>query len=301
MSKATDSFLFLAMASFWALNYPLVKFAYVYQSAMSLLFFRIFFAAIFSFLFFWKKIRFPRDLRTNLSLALFGLLNIVFFMGFWFTGEQTQSSAISSIIVYTYPVLSIVFSAIFLKEKLSLVRTIGAFIGFIGMILIFVEQLSIKPGPGLFFLFIGAISWALGTIYFKKYLLHIGNYTVNSLQFLYVMPFVFVYDLTTGAFNFGGISLQFLVIVIYMGSLSTSVAYFIYLHLYSKYSVSSISSYFFAVPALSILFSYFILGENNTIFTYAGFALISLGIYLTSRRVQVTEGENSPRSINTNK
>lgn len=289
------------MASSWALNYPLVKFAYAYQSAMSLLFFRIFFAAIFSFIFFHRKIRFPRDLKTNLSLTLFGMLNIVFFMGFWFMGEQTQSSTISSIIVYTYPVLSIVFSAIFLKEKLSLVKSIGAAVGFIGMVLIFVEQLSISPGPGLFFLVMGALSWALGTIYFKKYLLHIGNYTVNSLQFLYVMPFVFVYDLSTGAFNFSTISLQFLAIVIYMGSLSTAVAYYIYLHLYSKYSVSSISSYFFAVPALSILFSYFILGENNTIFTYAGFTLISLGIYLTARKVSQLPARESSGSINTNK
>lgn len=273
------------MASFWALNYPLVKFAYVYQSPMSLLFFRILFAAIFSFIFFHRRIKFPRDLRTNLSLAVFGMLNIVLFMGFWFLGEQSESSAISSIIVYTYPVLTIVFSAVFLKEKLSLLRSLGAAVGFVGMVLIFVEQLSISPGPGLFFLVIGAVSWALGTIYFKKYLLQVGNYTVNSLQFLYVMPVVLIYDLATGAINFGNITPQFLAIVLYMGSLSTSVAYYIYLHLYSKYSVSSISSYFFSVPALSIIFSYFILGENNTMFTYAGFALISLGIYLTSRKV----------------
>ncbi len=285
MSKAADSLAFIAMASFWALNYPLVKFAYPFQPPMAILFFRLFFAAIFSYVFFWNKITFPRDLKTHLSLALFGLLNLVFFMGFWFIGESTESSAISSIIVYTYPVISIAFSAIFLREKLTLVRTVGTMLGFIGMILIFVEQLSIKPGPGLFFLIAGAVSWALGTIYFKKYLLHVGNYTVNSIQFLYATPIVFIYVMATGGFNMNGFTLPFIAVVIYMGSLSTAVAYYIYLHLYSKYSVSSISSYFFAVPALSIIFSYFLLEENNTIFTYAGFALISLGIYLSSRQV----------------
>lgn len=300
MSRATDSLAFMAMASFWALNYPLVKFAYAYQSPMSILFFRIFFAGVFSFALFWKRIRFPRDLKTNLSLTLLGFLNIVFFMGFWFMGEQTESSALSSIIVYTYPVISIAFSAIFLKEKLAPLRILGTLIGFVGMVLIFVEQLSIKPGIGLFFLIAAAISWALGTIYFKKYLLHVGNYTVNSLQFLYTMPFVFVFNLGIGAFNFSAITWQFLAIVIYMGSLSTSVAYFIFLHLYSKYSVSSISSYFFAVPALSIVFSFFILKENNTLFMYAGFALISLGIYLSSRQIRKVQEIN--RSLNnTNK
>ncbi len=301
MSKATDSLAFLAMASSWALNYPLVKFAYAYQSALSLLFFRILFAAIFSIIFFWRRIVFPKDLKTNLSLLLLGLLNIVFFMGFWFVGENTESSSISSILIYTYPVLSIALSAAFLKEKLTLPRALGTAVGFVGMVLIFVDQLSIKPGIGLFFLVAGALSWALGTVYFKKYLLHVGNYTVNTLQFLYTLPVVFLYDLGTGAINFGTISFQFLAIVIYMGSLSTSVAYFIYLHLYSKYSVSSISSFFFAVPALSIVFSYFILGEASTLFTYFGFALISVGIYLSSRQVSAAKrgaGNQAPGDIN---
>ncbi len=301
MSKVADGVAFIAMASFWALNYPLVKFAYPYQSPMAILFFRLFFAAFFSYAFFWKKITFPRDLKTHLSLAMLGLLNLVFFMGFWFIGESTESSAISSILVYTYPVISIAFSAVFLKEKLTLVRTVGTLLGFIGMVLIFVDQLSIKPGPGLFFLMAGAISWALGTIYFKKYLLHVGNYTVNSIQFIYATPIVFLYVIGTGGFNLSGFTLQFFAVVLYMGSLSTALAYYIYLHLYSKYSVSSISSYFFAVPALSIIFSYFILGENNTIFTYAGFALISLGIYLSSRQGYKRNRVGSQDQINTNK
>lgn len=302
MSKAADSLAFLAMASFWALNYPLVKFAYFDQSPMALLFFRILFATVFSFIFFWKRVRFPRDLKTNLSILLFGLLNIVFFMGFWFVGENTESSAISSIIIYTYPVISIALSAVLLKEKLTLLRTMGTILGFVGMFLIFAEQLSIHPGIGLFFLIAGAVSWAMGTVYFKKYLLHVGNFTVNTLQFLYTLPLVFVYDMGTGAINFSSISLQFLAIVIYMGSLSTSVAYYIYLHLYSKYSVSSISAYFFAVPALSIVFSYFVLGENSTYFTYGGFALISLGIYLSSKGIMARRNQaGNPAVADTNK
>lgn len=301
MSKAEDSVAFFAMASFWALNYPLLKFIYAYQSPMALLFFRLLFAAIFSFVFFWKKITFPRDLKTHLSLAIFGLLNLVLFMGFWFEGEKTESSAISSILVYTYPVLTIAFSALFLKEKMSLVRIAGTAIGFLGMILIFVDQLSIKTGPGLFFLFAAAVSWALGTIYFKKYLQNVGNYTVNSLQFIYALPIVLFYVFATGGFNPGGFTWQFFAIVIYMGSLSTSVAYYIYLYLYSKYTVSSISSYFFAVPALSIIFSYLIFQKGSAIYVYAGFALISLGIYLSSRQIHNGRKGNTLRASNTNK
>lgn len=301
MSKAVDAAAFFAMASFWALNYPLVKFVYAYQSPLAILFFRLLFAAIFSFLIFWRKISIPRDLRTHLHLAVFGILNLVFFMGFWFTGESTENAGIASIIVYTYPVFSIAFSSIFLREKLTIVRIVGTLLGFLGLVLIFVNQLSIGSGPGLFFLIAAAVSWALGTIYFKKYLLNVGNYTVNSMQFLYALPIVLFYVLATGGFNPAGFNPQFFAVVLYMGTLSTFVAYLIYLHLYSKYSVSSISSYFFAVPALSTVFSYFILKESYTLFTLAGFALISLGIYLSSRQARKIRRESINSSSNTNK
>lgn len=301
MSKAVDAVAFLAMASSWALNYPLVKFIYAYQPPLAILFFRLLFAAIFSFLVFGRKITFPRDLKTHLHLAVFGILNLVFFMGFWFTGEGTESAGISSIIVYTYPIFSIVFSAVFLREKLTIVRVVGTVLGFLGLVLIFVEQLSINSGMGLVYLIAAAISWAFGTIYFKKYLLNVGNYTVNSLQFVYALPVVLFYVLATGGFNPSGFNFQFLAVVIYMGSLSTFVAYLIYLHLYSKYSVSSISSYFFAVPALSTIFSYFILGENYTLFTFAGFAFISLGIYFSSRQKLRIRHESIASPSNTNK
>ncbi len=284
MPKVIDILAFIAMASSWALNYPLVKFALVYQSPMSLVFFRVFLAAVFSFIFFRKKIKIPRDLKTNLSLLIFSFLNMTIFMSFWFLGEQTESSSISSIIIYTYPVLSILFSVVFLKEKLSGIRALGVIFGFIGIILIFLHQLTVKPGIGLFFLAIGAASWALGTIYFKKYLQGVGNYTVNALQFAYSIPFLLLIVVPTGSINFSMLTPQFLIIVLYMGSLSTAVAYFIYIHLYSKYSVSDISSFFFAVPALSVIFSYFLLNENNSLATYLGFFMISLGIFLSSRK-----------------
>lgn len=301
MSKAADGVAFFAMASFWALNYTLVKFVYQYQPPLAILFFRLLFAAIFSFLFFYKKISFPRDLKTHLHLAIFGIINLVFFMGFWFIGESTENPGISSILVYTYPVFSIAFSAIFLKEKLTITRIVGTLLGFFGMVLIFVDELSIQAGPGLFFLVAAAVSWAFGTIYFKKYLLSVGNYTVNSMQFIYALPVVFAYVMFTGGFNPAGFNFEFFAVVLYMGTLSTSVAYYIYLHLYSKYSVSSISSYFFAVPALSIFFSYLITGEVNTVYTYLGFAFISVGIYLSSRQVYKKTRKNAQLQNNTNK
>lgn len=286
MTERVDILAFLSMASFWALNYPLVKFGLQYEPPLILLFFRVLFGAVFAMILLSRNFQVPRGIKTHLSIAFVGIFNVVLFMGFWFTGEQTEPSSISSIIVYTYPILAMAFSMLFLGERPNRFRVIGTFLGFGGIVLVFFDQLSITPGPGLIFLMVAAVSWSIGTIYFKRHLSGGNVLSVNAFQFLYALPVIAAWAFLTQPVNIHGLFPQFLGITLYMGSLGSAVAYYIYFHLFKKYQVSSISSYFFAVPALSIVFGFLLLNETNTVFTYIGFALISSGIYLTSKNVK---------------
>lgn len=295
MPKSIDVAGFLAMSSFWGLNYIMVKFALLYEPPLMLLLFRVMFAAIFSLFLIKGGLKFPRDLVTNLKMVILSALNITLFMGLWFIGESTESASISSILVYTYPIFSIIFSSIFLADRIGPLTVAGSVLGFAGIVLIFVDQLSISPGIGLILLLLSALSWAGGTIFYKKYIHTTHPATVNAIQYIYALPFIAVWAFATESFSLSGITWQFLLISLYIGVLGTAVAYFIYLKLYREYSVPAISSYFFLVPALSILFSFLILGQTNTIFTYGGFALVAVGIYLTSRS-QRNMG-NKPQSI----
>jgi Integral membrane protein DUF6. len=53
-------------------------------------------------------------------------------MGLWFLGEKSEPASISSILVYTYPIISVLLSVIFLGEKLNLYQILGLFFGFSG-------------------------------------------------------------------------------------------------------------------------------------------------------------------------
>lgn len=283
MVDTRDVAAFISMSSFWALNYPLLKFALVYEYPLYVLAFRILFAAVFSLIFLAKDFSIPKDLKTHISIAIVGLLNVVMFMGMWFTAEETEPSSISSIIVYTYPIFAMAFSILFLRERPNRFKVTGAVLGFAGIIFVFADQLSIHPGIGLVFLMVASISWATGTVYFKRHLATKNVLSVNALQFVYAFPMVLLWAFMTHPFKVSGLTPQFFGITLFMGSLGSAVAYYIYFHLYRKYNVSSITAFFFVVPALSIVFAFFLLGETNTIFTYIGFGLISFGIYLTSR------------------
>ena len=289
MAKLADGIAFIAMASFWAINYPFVKIALQYEPPMMVLLFRVLFALVFSFAIFFRSMKIPLDLKTHLKIFGFSLLNITVFMGLWFTGEETVSASLSSLIIYSYPILMLVFSFLLIGEKLDRFKIAGTAVGFAGLITIFAEQIYIKPGIGIFLLLIAALSWSLGTIYFKRFL-STGTdvFAVNSLQFAYALPVIALWAFLDGSLKFTGLNISFILVTLFMGSLGTAVAYFIFLFLFRKYSVSSISGLFFTVPALSVLFSYLILGEVNTYFTYLGLVLISIGIYLTARKKQVS-------------
>jgi drug/metabolite transporter (DMT)-like permease len=282
MKRELDAVLFMVMASSWALNFSLVKFALFYEGAEAIVLFRVVFALTFSLLLFGRGIRWPRDRRSNILLLIYGMINIVAFMSFWMLGESTENSALSSIIIYTFPIISIVLSIIILHEKVSRLRIAGTILRFTGLIVVFADSLAIKQGPGIFLLLLAALSWACATILFKKYLSNIDSRSVNTIQYVFALPFLLLFSIPTGSFTVSGFSYQFLLISIGLGSVGTAVAYAIFLYLIRKYPVSEISSFFFTVPALSIVFSYFLLGVVSTVFTYYGFILISAGIFLSA-------------------
>ncbi len=58
-----------------------------------------------------------------------GILNTTVFFGFWFIGESYVSSSLATIVIYTYPIISLVLSSIFLNERLSKFSIISSVLG----------------------------------------------------------------------------------------------------------------------------------------------------------------------------
>ncbi|MCL4335498.1 MAG: DMT family transporter [Candidatus Thermoplasmatota archaeon] len=286
MGKAEEPLLFLAMSSFWGINYVFLKVALNYETPFYTLLFRILFALIFALVFFRSRIAKPAGLSLNLKLFTFSILNITAFMGLWFYGETTVSAGLSSVLVYTYPLFTVLLSRIFLRETITLKIIIGVIVGFAGVVVTFSGAFTSGFNAGAILLILSAIMWAVGTIYYKKNLSRENPWTVNTFQYVYAIPVILVLALVTGRFSVEGFTYEFYLSVLFIGSVGTTFAYFIYLLLYARYKASSISSFFFLVPALSLLFSYLILHEVLSYQTIIGFSIISVGIYLGSGSVK---------------
>jgi drug/metabolite transporter (DMT)-like permease len=284
VSKKLDVVLFITMVSFWALNYPLVKFAFDYVGPFTLLFYRILFAIIGMLIIFRKKIQIRIGRDEFVPLLILSLLNVVIFMELWFIAEQTISSSLSAIIIYTYPVTSTLLSIVFLKERYNAFMIFGIILGFSGIIFIFFNSLFTSLGSGIIFALIGSLSWASGTIYYKKYLTGKRRETINFYQFaLALLPSLLIAEISKPTLVIFEPSFMFLIIVAIIGIPGTAVAYYAFLHLNREYKVSTISSFLFLVPAISVVFSLILLDEVPTRTEFIGLILVCVGIIFSAK------------------
>ncbi|MEM3852093.1 MAG: DMT family transporter [Methanomassiliicoccales archaeon] len=279
-----DAMLFVALSFIWALNYPLLKIAFTYEPPLIVLLFRVGIGAIFSLLLIGDIRSIPRNSHVQVIIALTGFLNSFLFMALWFLGEETESASLSSIIIYTFPVINVLLSSIILGEKLGTERIGGTAVGFAGLLLIFAQQLAVKLNPGLILLIGAALAWSFSAVLYKKYLKGVNPGTVNALQFVYATPMAALLAFLTESVEPAVINPVFLGIVLYMGIFGSAISYLIYFRLVRSYDVSYISGFFFLVPALSVALSLLILKESNSLSTYLGFFMIAAGIFVSSRR-----------------
>ncbi|PYB68979.1 EamA/RhaT family transporter [Thermoplasma sp. Kam2015] len=283
MQKYGEPALFFLMAFFWGLNYIMVKYAYSYDVSSSILIMRVLYALAFSSALFFRQIKFPKKLAEHLKVFVLANLNITAFFSLWFFGETGVSASLTSIIIYSYPIMSLAASYFLLNDRFGMGKATGIALGFAGLVIIFFRSVDVSDYLDLIMLILAALSWALGTVFYRKFLTGYDSAGLNTLQLLYAMPVVLVIALITGGINRNLMNPQFNLIMLYMGSLGTAVAYFIFLTLYRKYRVSAISAYFFIVPAISVVLSLIILHEGISRTMLIGFAIMSVGIYMSGR------------------
>ncbi len=283
MQKNGEPVLFFFMAFFWGLNYIMVKYAYIYDVSSSILLMRVLYALVFSAILFFRQIRFPRTPMDHLKVFVLSNLNITSFFALWFFGETGVSASLTSIVIYSYPIMSLAASYALLNDRFGRGKAFGIALGFAGLIIIFFRSINVSNYIDLIMLVLAAFSWAMGTVFYRKFLTGYDSAGLNTLQLLYAMPAILVIAFMTGGINRNLMIPQFNLVMLYMGSLGTAVAYFIFLTLYRKYRVSDISAFFFIVPAISVILSVILLHETVSKVMLIGFVVMSIGIYLSGR------------------
>jgi putative membrane protein PagO len=227
------------------------------------------------------------SLKNHIFFIFFSLTN--FFGGYAlvYWGEQYINSGLASVLFSVMPFYVAVLSLKFLpSEQVSLKKFIGIFVGFLGVAIIFRNQLQISHPYALYGmagLLISPAFSAFGAITVKKAGANFHAVTLNMFPLLYAaIGFFICYFLFEGqqpaSFTPAAIFSLF-----YLGAIGTSLAFVLYFQLLKTVSAVVMSLIAYVTPPLALIWGWAMLGETVTIELLIGMAIIFSGIVLVRR------------------
>ena len=252
----------------------------------SALAFRFFFVAIGFFLFCLYSKSSIIIKKTNLIESIFSgiLFHGLYLGGVFFSISIGMPAGIAALIVTLQPVLTNILSGPILNEKITIKQWIGAFLGFVGAILVLGFDLgSDIPTLGLIATVIALIAITSSTIWQKKLSnnlpLSVSNFyqAIGGCLFHTVLVIFF-------AEPFIDFSSTFIIAMCHQIFLVSFGAFTILMFLIKKNSASKTVSIFFLIPAVSAFMGWFFLGEILTLIDLIGFFIATIGVYVATRK-----------------
>lgn len=279
----------LSLAVMLLLFAVLVILAKVYSSAvpsMYLLFMRMSFAGLIFLPFLiktrvWQKERFGQ----LAAVSFLSTVNVVFFM---FGIEFTSASA-SQLIYAAMPIMTIIISSLFYREKYNSKTVAGVFIGLIGIFYI-IYRSAIEKGEtisgGLFgnlMILIAVSGWLFYILFSKKISksftpVEIGGTSV-MVSFVTAVVLLVIQLSVTGKQIV--LDRNILLATIYMGLGGTFATYLLLQYAIKHLSSLTVNMTSYIQPTLVAVLAIFFLHEKLTWHFISGSVLVFLGVFLT--------------------
>lgn len=230
-----------------------------------------------------KKIRLP-DRQSIFRLALAGIIGIGAYNIALNFGEQSVTAASACFIINTVPIITSIFSVIFLKERINLWGWIGRLVSFVGVsLIVFGESSGITLSIGIVVIFIAALFHGTFIIIQKPLLRKYTSFEVTAYSIwfgmLALLPFI------------GGLlwriqnaSSEALMSIGYLGVFPGVIAYLCWAYVLSGTSASKASSYLFFIPMLVIVIGWTWLGEIPPVIALIGGLVAISGVGITRFR-----------------
>ena len=274
--------------SFFVLMAALIKESSKMVPAGEAVFFRSFFSLPIIFGWLWLSGQMASGLKVVSFFDHFwrGLVGTVA-MAFMFLGLGLLPLPEVTAISYSAPILTVVFAAAMLREKVRLIRFAAVFMGFIGVLIILYPRLSVISleqkfsfeARGALYVLLGATFMALAHIFIRKLTKTetasaiVFYFTISScfwsaltMPFGWVIPNMFTFGILILAGLLGG-----------FGQIFLTTAY--------KYSEASMVAPFEYISILfAIVLGYFVFGELPSLTVLVGsLVVISAGILIIWR------------------
>lgn len=218
----------------------------------------------------------PKDWLIMIGI---GLTGIFFYYSFYYIGMGRMLASQAFIINYLWPIMSVVFAAILLKEKITIRKAIAIGLSFLGVIIVTGREL-IHFNPGMIFgaamCISGAVCYGVFTALNKRYSYEKGISMMLAFFTSFLLSFA-VNALSGNQWNLGGGQLLGLT---WNGVFSMAIGNTAWVLALEKGNTARISNLAYITPFLSLIWTALILKEAISLWSVAGLCVIVLGILI---------------------
>lgn len=213
---------------------------------------------------------------------LSGGLGFSLYMIFFNTGMLTLSSATSSLIIATTPVLTAIGASFLYKEKISIIGWAAIGTAFAGVAVLLRSDSTkggLSGGSGLFFMIAAAIVFCCYNLLNRK-LLSMGYTAVEAVTWSMVCGAMLLTVFTPQAVSqIGDASTAALISVLFLGAMPSATAYLLWSKAFSiANKTSDVTNFQFLTPLLSTAMGFAMLGEIPSAATIIGGLIIIASI-----------------------
>ncbi|MFT8319684.1 MAG: EamA family transporter [Bacillus sp. (in: firmicutes)] len=194
--------------------------------------------------------------RKELIVTGFSLTFITFASLYW--AEQYVTSGIAAILSATGPMLIMLLQSIFLKTRTTKISMIGIFIGFIGVLFLFLPGLTFEVSTqwfvGCTIILFGEIGYAAGTIYSTKVIAKFQSQSpiaLNAVQMIYGGIFLIIIALFANE-SIPAFSTKGIISIIYLTIAGSMLGHTIYYYLVAKTNSFIPSTWLYVSPIIAL-------------------------------------------------
>lgn len=243
-----------------------------------------------SFLFFLTYIFFIKE-KVNSSdlvrLIFCGLFGVAINQLFFFEGLNLTTPINAAIIMTVSPILVIVFSAIIIKEKITIRKIFGIFLGLTGAATLILKSGAISLNNdyfiGNFLVFVNATSYSIYLVIVKGLMTKYNPITVMFYVFSFGLIFVFPFGIS----ELSNVSLEIFTLEIFLKVgfvviCTTFLAYLFNAFALKSLNPSVVSIYIYLQPVLATVIAIILKSDSLDLIKIISSVFIFSAVFLVS-------------------
>lgn len=230
-----------------------------------------------------------RDWGRLLVCAFFGMgINMLSF----FKGLDLSTPINSAVLITITPILVVILSALFIKEKITLRRGMGVFMGLIGALALILFGAEIRqdasniPLGNLLFI-VNATSYGLYLILVKKLLEKYHPFTL--MKWMFGIGLIITLPLTYSQFmeiQWGQLPAEALGAIAFVIIGTTFLTYLFNVFALTQLKASTVGVFIYLQPLIGIIFAIITGNDHLTLIKFTAIIMVLIGVYLVSKQVR---------------